>query len=80
MNDCLFCRIVRGEIPATVVYEDDRVLAFDDIHPQAPVHTLIIPKAHYVSLNDDIPADDLGARFSMSRASKVSARVDIESL
>ena len=63
MNDCLFCRIVRGEIPATVVYEDDRVLAFDDIHPQAPVHTLIIPKAHYVSLNDDIPADDLGALF-----------------
>ena len=44
MDDCMFCKIARGEIPATVVYEDDRVIAFDDIAPQAPVHTLIIPK------------------------------------
>jgi histidine triad (HIT) family protein len=63
MDDCLFCKIVRGVIPASIVYEDDRVLAFDDIHPQAPVHTLIIPKTHYVSLNDDIPADDLVGIF-----------------
>ncbi len=52
MDDCLFCKIAAGTIPAKVVYEDDRILAFDDIRPQAPVHTLIIPKAHYASLNE----------------------------
>lgn len=52
MNDCIFCKIARKEIPAKVVYEDDRILAFDDINPQAPVHVLIIPKEHYASLND----------------------------
>jgi histidine triad (HIT) family protein len=52
MDDCLFCKIAARTIPAKVVYEDDRILAFDDIRPQAPVHTLIIPKAHYASLNE----------------------------
>lgn len=56
MDDCLFCKIAAKKIPARVVYEDDRLLAFDDIHPQAPVHTLIIPKEHFDSLND-IPGD-----------------------
>lgn len=46
LDDCLFCRIARGEIPAAKVYEDDEVLAFKDIHPKAPVHFLIIPKKH----------------------------------
>jgi histidine triad (HIT) family protein len=50
MNDCLFCKIVRGEIPAKKVYEDEYVLAFHDIHPQAPVHLLLIPKQHIDSL------------------------------
>lgn len=63
MGDCMFCKIARREIPATVVYEDDRVVAFDDIAPQSPIHTLIIPRAHYDSLNDDIPAEDLAAVF-----------------
>jgi histidine triad (HIT) family protein len=48
--DCLFCRIVRGEIPSRKVHEDAEVFAFDDIHPLAPVHFMIIPKAHIVSL------------------------------
>lgn len=52
MDDCLFCKIAAGKIPAKIVYEDERILAFDDIRPQAPVHTLIIPKAHYASLNE----------------------------
>jgi histidine triad (HIT) family protein len=52
MDDCLFCRIAAKKIPAAVVYEDDEMLAFDDIHPQAPVHVLIIPKEHFASLND----------------------------
>lgn len=63
MDDCIFCRIARGEIPASVVYEDGRVMAFDDLTPQSPVHTLIIPRVHYASLNDDIPAEDLAAIF-----------------
>ncbi len=49
MQDCLFCKIVAGEIPSTKVYEDDSVLAFRDIDPQAPEHILVIPKAHIQS-------------------------------
>ncbi|HEY3399389.1 MAG TPA: histidine triad nucleotide-binding protein [Geothrix sp.] len=50
MSECLFCKIARKEIPAALVYEDDSLLAFKDIFPQAPVHLLIIPKAHCVGL------------------------------
>ena len=58
MTDCLFCKIVNREIPAGIVFEDDRVLAFNDINPQAPTHVLIIPKRHIASLNDLTPEDD----------------------
>ncbi|MGA9838448.1 MAG: histidine triad nucleotide-binding protein [Gemmatimonadaceae bacterium] len=51
-DNCLFCRIARHEIPTTVVVENDQFMAFRDVHPQAPVHILIIPKAHVASLND----------------------------
>lgn len=51
MNDCLFCRIVAGEIPSTKVYEDDTVFAFRDINPQAPTHILVIPKTHISGCN-----------------------------
>ena len=50
--DCLFCKIVAGKLPSERVYEDDAVLAFKDIHPQAPSHFLVIPKAHFATLND----------------------------
>ncbi len=52
MSDCLFCRIIRNEIPATRVHEDDRMVVIDDINPQAPMHVLVIPKAHIATLND----------------------------
>lgn len=52
---CLFCRIAQHEIPSAVVYEDDQVLAFRDIKPQAPVHVLVIPKEHLSDLNDLTP-------------------------
>lgn len=55
MDDCLFCKIIARKIPAKIVYEDARILAFDDIRPQAPAHTLLIPKDHFASLND-VPA------------------------
>ena len=51
-GDCLFCRIVRKEVPAKILFEDERVLAFEDIRPKAPVHVLVIPKAHFASLNE----------------------------
>jgi len=49
---CVFCRIIKGELPAKVVYEDDSVIAFHDINPQAPVHILIVPKEHIPTVND----------------------------
>ena len=52
MEDCLFCKIVNKEIPAELIFEDDRIIAFNDINPQAPIHILIIPKEHFASLND----------------------------
>ena len=52
MDDCLFCKIGRKEIPAKLVYEDQEVFAFEDIHPQAPAHILICPRKHLVSLTD----------------------------
>lgn len=56
--DCLFCAIAKGEIPSTKVYEDENCLAFRDIHPQAPVHVLLIPKTHIASI-DEVNADNL---------------------
>lgn len=52
MSACLFCRIIEGSIPAKIVYQDEHTLAFDDINPQAPVHTLVIPKQHVASIQD----------------------------
>ena len=52
MKNCLFCKIVNSEISAEIVYENERILAFNDINPQAPVHILLIPKIHIATLND----------------------------
>ena len=57
MNDCLFCRIIAGEIPSTKVYEDENVYAFRDINPQAPVHILVVPKQH-IACAADITAEN----------------------
>ena len=56
-SNCLFCRIIRGEAPAKKVYEDQHVLAFEDIHPQASTHVLVIPKQHIVGLKEAEAAD-----------------------
>lgn len=58
-NSCIFCRIAEGEIPATVVYEDDEIVAFEDVNPQAPTHLLLIPRKHVPSLNS-VGTDDGG--------------------
>ncbi len=57
MSNCLFCRVIKGEVPSKKVYEDDRVYAFHDINPQAPTHILITPKKHIEGLNKAEPED-----------------------
>jgi histidine triad (HIT) family protein len=58
MTDCLFCKIIAGQIPGSIVYQDDEMVAFKDIDPKAPLHVLIVPRRHIASLNDLTPADD----------------------
>lgn len=61
MSDCIFCKIASHEIPSTVVYEDELVVAFRDLDPQAPTHVLVIPKAHFANIADGVDAKTLEA-------------------
>jgi histidine triad (HIT) family protein len=72
MSDCLFCRIVRRESPASIVYEDERVLAFNDINPQAPTHVLLVPKRHIGSLNELNEDDDTIVGELVRRAADIA--------
>jgi len=76
--DCLFCKIVNREIPGDVVFEDDLLLAFRDINPQAPVHILIIPKRHVATVNDVDSGDAelLGQLLLRARALAAEAGID----
>jgi histidine triad (HIT) family protein len=71
--DCLFCGIVAGEIPATVVYETDRVLAFRDVAPQAPTHVLVIPREHHADIGALTAADPGLATELLTAATAVAA-------
>lgn len=71
-SDCLFCRIVAGEIPSTQVYETDQVLAFRDINPQAPTHVVVIPKAHYPDAASLAEADPALAGAVLAAAAAVA--------
>jgi histidine triad (HIT) family protein len=73
MPDCLFCRIVARERPASIVYEDDRMIAIDDINPQAPMHVLVIPRRHIATLND-LTDDDAGLVGGMIQRAAALAR------
>jgi histidine triad (HIT) family protein len=73
MPDCLFCRIVAGELPSTKVHEDSDLVAFKDLDPQAPLHVLIVPRRHISTLNDLQPADD-AVTGAMLRAAATIAR------
>ena len=70
MADCLFCRIIAGEIPGNFVYQDETMVAIRDINPQAPLHALIIPRRHIATLNDLGPGDDglVGSMFRTAAA------------
>lgn len=70
---CLFCRIAAGEIPSSIVYEDDRLVAFRDINPQAPLHALVVPRRHIATLNDLGPDDDGLVGEMVRRAAAIAA-------
>jgi histidine triad (HIT) family protein len=73
MNDCLFCKIVAGEIPAKIVYQDDRLVVFKDINPQATLHVLVVPRRHIATLNDLQPGDDGLVGEMVRRAAALAA-------
>lgn len=75
--DCIFCKIIKKEIPAVVVYEDEEILAFNDARPLAPVHVLIIPKKHIESLNDIIDEDIKLMGKMVMVAKKIAVDFDI---
>lgn len=58
MQDCIFCKIIKSETPANIVYQDERVIAFDDLYPKAPIHKLIIPRQHIATLNELTEQDE----------------------
>ena len=74
---CLFCQIVEKKVPAKVVYEDDQVLAFHDIRPQAPVHVLVIPKRHITSLMDMAAGDDALVGGMVRRARELARELGL---
>ena len=71
--DCLFCNIINGDIPADIVYQDDDVIGFNDINPQAPTHVLFIPKKHISTVND-LTADDAAVVGKLFLAAKSVAK------
>ncbi|MCK5262880.1 MAG: histidine triad nucleotide-binding protein [Gammaproteobacteria bacterium] len=75
MSDCLFCKILDGEIPCDRVYENDQVVAFRDVNPQAPTHVLVIPRKHISTVND-LTADDKNIVGEMMLAAKAVAKQD----
>ena len=77
MTNCLFCKIINRDIPGSIVYEDDRVLAFSDINPQAPTHILIVPKRHIATLNDLSVEDDQIVGELVRRAAIIAKEQDI---
>ncbi|MBM6774054.1 histidine triad nucleotide-binding protein [Olsenella profusa] len=68
MSDCIFCKLANGEIPTEFLFEDDNVVAFRDTNPQAPVHVLVVPKAHYDNFVDGVPAETLASMEAAVRA------------
>ena len=74
---CLFCRIASGELPAKLIHQDDTLVAFHDIHPQAPVHVLIVPRRHIATLNEISAEDDQLVGAMLRRASVIARDLGI---
>jgi histidine triad (HIT) family protein len=79
MSDCVFCRIAAGEIPAARVWEDDEVVAFNDINPSAPVHVLVIPRRHVATLDDAARSDTALMGRMLLAASAVAKQLGVTS-
>ena len=77
MEPCLFCRIANHELPAKMVHEDDRVIAFHDINPQAPVHVLVVPRKHIPTLNDVSTDDAALVAHILSVASRIAEQMGV---
>ena len=75
---CLFCKIINREIPASIVYEDDEILAFNDIGPQAPTHVLVVPKKHIATLNELQDVDALLIGMLVQRAATIAKERGID--
>jgi histidine triad (HIT) family protein len=75
MSDCLFCRIIAGEIPGAIVHSDERIVAFKDVNPQAPMHVLIVPRRHVATLND-LSVEDDALVGEMTRVAAALARTN----
>lgn len=78
MEDCIFCKIIKGEIPSEKVYEDDEILAFKDIQPTAPIHILIIPKKHITNLMEVAPEDSKLMGKIVEAMQKVSKQFGVD--
>jgi histidine triad (HIT) family protein len=78
MNDCLFCRIIHGEIPSKKVYEDEHTYAFDDINPQAPTHVLVVPKKHVRGLKEATAEDVELIGYCQLAAANIARQRSIE--
>jgi histidine triad (HIT) family protein len=78
MDECIFCKIVKGEIPGNIVYQDQAVTAFYDIHPVAPTHLLLVPNKHIPSVNEVTPEDEpvLGRLFTLAMHLAVQEGID----
>ena len=73
MAECLFCKIINGEIPATIVHQDERIVAFNDVNPQAPTHILLVPRAHIGTPNDLSPKEDAIVGELVRRAAAIAS-------
>jgi histidine triad (HIT) family protein len=77
MTDCIFCKIIKGEIPAQIVYQDEKIIAFNDRHPRAPIHQLIVPKKHIATLNDLTESETLLVGNMLQTARLLAAKANI---
>ena len=77
MENCIFCKIIDRQIPSSIVYEDDKVLAFNDINPVAPVHVVIVPKVHIANVNDLTPENAAVVGDIHLAAQKIAAKLGI---
>lgn len=79
MSACVFCEILQGQVPARIVYQDERAVAFEDLHPQAPTHVLVIPRKHFASLDEAAEEDEPLIGHLQRIAAQIAAERNITS-